>query len=54
MSSTPASAFGWFPTIPIEWPPRRANPQTMFCAYSDWSSMKSASSTTARITRLMS
>ena len=32
MSSTPASALGWLPTIPTECPPSRANPQTMFSA----------------------
>ena len=26
MSSTPASARGWLPTTPTEWPPRRAKP----------------------------
>ena len=30
MSSTPASAAGWLPTTPTEWPPSRAKPQTMF------------------------
>ena len=42
MSSTPASELGWFPTIPTACPPSRANPQTMFCAYSACSSRKSA------------
>ena len=32
MSSTPASACGWLPTMPTAWPPRRAKPHTMFSA----------------------
>ena len=32
VSKTPASTDGWFATIPIEWPPRWANPQMMFGA----------------------
>ena len=54
MSSTPASAFGWLPTMPTLQPPSRAKPQTMFSAYRGWISRKSPSSTTASITRLMS
>ena len=54
MSSTPASAFGWLPTMPTLWPPSRAKPQTMFSAKSGWISRNSPSSTTAVITRLMS
>ena len=54
MSSTPASAAGWFPTIPTECPPRRAKPQTMFAAQCGCTSRKSPSSTTFAITRFMS
>ena len=32
MSSTPASAFGWLPTMPTAWPSSRAKPKMMFCA----------------------
>ena len=32
MSSTPASAFGWLPTIPTGRPFSREKPITMFCA----------------------
>ena len=32
MSSTPASALGWLPTIPTTWPASRAKPTTMFWA----------------------
>ena len=54
MSSTPASAAGWFPTMPTEWPPSRAKPQTMFSACDGWISRNAPSSTTVSITRLMS
>ncbi|MDB5028766.1 MAG: hypothetical protein JWO66_2455, partial [Candidatus Eremiobacteraeota bacterium] len=36
MSSTPASIFGWFATIPTLRPPMRPKPMTMFCAHSGW------------------
>ena len=54
MSSTPASARGWFPTIPTGWPPSRANPQTMFSAKRSCTSRNSPSSTTRAITCFMS
>ncbi len=54
MSSTPASERGWLPTMPTEWPPSRAKPQTMFSAQRSCTSRNSPSSITRRITSCMS
>ncbi len=54
MSSVPASTFGWFATIPIDRPSRRANPVSTFIAHSGNTSRKSPSSTRVRITSCMS
>ena len=54
MSSTPASECGWLPTTPTECPPSRAKPQTMFSAKRSCTSRNSPSSTTRRMTSLMS
>ena len=54
MSSVPASTFGWFATMPIARPSRRANPITTFIAQKGKTSKKSPSSTTRRITSCMS
>ena len=54
MSSTPASTWGWFATMPTGWPSNRPNPVMMFLAQSVEISKKSASSTTLRINSFMS
>ncbi len=54
MSSVPAITFGWFATMPIVRPSRRAKPVTMFIAQNLKVSRKSPSSTTRRITSCMS
>src|SRR2546422_155371 len=54
ISSTPASAAGWFATTPTGRPPRRAKPTSRFPAKSPCTSRSSPSSTTRRITSRMS
>ena len=54
MSSTPASARGWLPTMPTVVPFRRAKPQIMFWAKCSWISRNSPSSTHNRTTSRMS
>ncbi len=54
MSSTPASTWGWLPTMPTTLPSMRANPQVMFMAQCGQYSKYSPSSTTAAMTRFMS
>ncbi len=54
MSRTPARWSGWFATTPTGRPPSRAKPTMMFLAQSAWISKKSPSSTTIRISAVMS
>ena len=54
MSSTPASAAGWLPTIPTGRPPRREKPTMRFLAKCSWTSKNSPSSTISETTSRMS
>ena len=54
MLRTPASIWGWFPTMPTARPSIRANPQTRFMAQWWLTSKNSPSSTTASMTFFMS
>jgi hypothetical protein len=54
MSRQPAITIGWLATMPTVWPSMRAKPMTMFLAWSGWTSKKSMSSTTLKISSLMS
>jgi hypothetical protein len=54
MSSTPASTFGWLPTMPTGMPSMRAKPHTIDFAQCGKYSKNSPSSTTWRITSTMS
>ena len=53
-SSAPPSTIGWFATMPIGWPPMRANPVTRFFAHSGFIQNTSPSSTIAVTTLRMS
>jgi hypothetical protein len=50
MSSAPACTEGWLATMPTERPQTRAKPITMFMAWPDCTSRKSALSTTRAMT----
>src|SRR5678816_3460156 len=54
MSSVPASTAGWFATSPTVLPSSRANPTTRLRAYSSCSTTNRPSSTTMRISSVMS
>jgi len=54
MSRQPASTIGLLATMPTVWPSMRPKPITMFFAWSGCSSKKSPSSTTLRISSLIS
>ena len=50
MSRHPAMKAAWLAMMPMDRPPTRAKPVTMFRAHRGWTSQKSPSSTTLRIT----
>ena len=54
MSSTPASTIGWLATTPTVRPSIRQKPMMMLAACAGWSSKKSPSSATFRISSCMS